>query len=102
MQQCTKMDATKASDPYVQRLAALELFMGDEVSMLNAGFWQTIQSSLLQADKWRQGRRQLADMFGSAHLILFGDCKQLPLATPSAPFIVLPEVHDIFDFKVLH
>ena len=43
-----------------------------------------------------------SDPFGSIHLLLFGDFKQLPPATDAAPFIVLPEVHGTLDFRVLH
>ena len=35
------------------------------------------------------------------HIILFGDFKPLPPATDAAPSIVLPEVYDNFEFRVL-
>ena len=49
-----------------------------------------------------RGFRQESDEYGSCHLILFGDFKQLPPATSKPPFIYLPRVHGgTFDFRVL-
>ena len=41
-----------------------------------------------------------ADSFGSVHILLFGDLKQLPPAASQAPFVVLP-IMQSFDFRVL-
>ena len=41
-----------------------------------------------------------SDTFGSIHICLFGDLKQLPPASSQAPFVVLSTVQS-FDFRVL-
>ena len=53
-------------------------------------------------DHTRRPAADLSDCFGSVHMLLFGDFKQLPPATSKAPFIVIPEVHINFDYRCLH
>ena len=48
-----------------------------------------------------RGFRNESDEYGSVHIVLFGDFKQLPPATSKPPFIALPRVYDAFDFRVL-
>jgi len=65
--------------------------------------WDAMTKILGLADHARhRGFRTESDEYGSCHLILFGDFKQLPPATSKPPFIALPRVHGgAFDFRVL-
>ena len=65
--------------------------------------WEAMTKILGIADHARhRGFRPESDEYGSCHLVLFGDFKQLPPATSKPPFIALPRVHGgAFDFRVL-
>ena len=65
--------------------------------------WEAMTKILGIADHTRhRGFRSESDEYGSCHLVLFGDFKQLPPATSKPPFIALPRVHgSAFDFRVL-
>ena len=65
--------------------------------------WEAMTKILGLADHARhRGFRSESDEYGSCHLVLFGDFKQLPPATSKPPFIALPRVHGgAFDFRVL-
>ena len=64
--------------------------------------WDAMTKILGLADHARhRGFRSESDEYGSCHIILFGDFKQLPPATSKPPFIALPRVHATFEFRVL-
>ena len=79
----------------------LEVLLLDEVSMLDTDAWNAICTILSTVDHSRRPDVQSSDTFGSLHVILFGDFKQLPPATSLPPFIVNPDVYGTFDFRVL-
>ena len=98
----TKLDFSKLTSPKVAALIALEVFLLDEVSMIDQLCFTSLQEICSIIDHSRRpGADASADPFGSMHLLLFGDFKQLPPATSEAPFIVLPSVHETFNFRVL-
>ena len=69
--------------------------------MLDTDAWNAICTILSTVDHSRRPDVQSSDTFGSLHVILFGDFKQLPPATSLPPFIVNPDVYGTFDFRVL-
>ena len=58
----SKMNPDKASDPYVQKLAATEVFMGDEFSMLDTKAWGTIGTKIAAVERWRHKKHRQADI----------------------------------------
>jgi hypothetical protein len=57
----------------------------DEYSMIDTDCFQGVAQAMSLADHTRRPERHdAADEFGSAHVILFGDYKQLPPATSKA------------------
>jgi len=97
----TKLDFAKLDNQKVKNLMALDVFLLDEVSMIDVDAWDTMVELLSIADHSRRPERNTGDAFGNIHVILFGDFKQLPPATSKAPFIVRPMVYECFDFRVL-
>ena len=74
----------------------------DEYSMIDTDCFKGIMGCMSLADHTRRPeKKHEADEFGSTHVILFGDLKQLPPATSKPPLIVLPYVVEYFEFRVL-
>ena len=90
--------------------------------MIDVDCFRGVMEAMSVADHVRRPDKHEADQFGCAHVILFGDFKQLPPATSKAatpavwslqgggdrggissqaPFIVIPYVIDTFEFRVL-
>ena len=67
-----KMDANKASDPYVRKLSATDIFLGDEVSMLDTDAWNTIQAKIAAVERWRHQRFRATLMEAAAHVHTHG------------------------------
>ena len=87
----SKLDFSKTSSDKVRALISLQVLLLDEVSMLDVDIWDAMSKILPIADHTRhRGFREEADEYGSVHVILFGDFKQLPPATSKSPFIALP------------
>ena len=99
----TKLDLTKTDHEKVRLLMKLQVLLLDEVSMLDTDIWNMLAEimSVVDHSKHPTNHASNADAFGSLHLILFGDFKQLPPATSMPPFITIPSVHQLFDFRVL-
>ena len=118
----TKLDFGKTTSPKVAELIAMEVLLLDEFSMLDKKCFEGISEILSIIDHSRRPGVASPDPFGSVHLLLFGgkrsfastagryhgleqkrtpDFKQLPPASSEAPFIVLPCVHETFDFRCL-
>jgi len=97
----TKLDFAKMDNKKVKDLMELEVFLLDEVSMIDVDAWSAMVELLSIADHSRRPDQHSSDAFGSIHVLLFGDFKQLPPATSKPPFIVLPSVYEQFDFRVL-
>ena len=98
----TMLDFDKPTHDKLFALLSLEVLLLDEVSMIDVDIWDTISKVLNQVDHVRhKGFCDQRDEYGSVHLILFGDFKQLPPATSKPPFIVTPRVFNAFDFRVL-
>ena len=97
----TKLDFGKTTSPKVAELIAMEALLLDEVSMLDKKCFECISEILSTIGDSRRPGVASPDLFGSVHLVLFGDFKELPPASSEAPFIVLPCVHDTFDFRCL-
>ena len=96
----SKLDFAKITKSKVAALIQLQVLLLDEVSMLDHTCFTSICKVLSDIDHCRRPDATDTDNFGSVHLLLFGDLKQLPPATSQAPFIVLPIVQT-FDFRVL-
>ena len=56
----------------------------DEVSMIDEDCFQAVMQTMSLADHTRRPEKHEADEFGCAHVVLFGDFKQLPPATSKA------------------
>ena len=97
----TKLDLAKLDHAKVAALMKLQVLLLDEVSMLDIDAWTAICSILSTVDHSRRPDVESSDAFGSLHVILFGDFKQLPPATSHPVFIVSPDVYNNFDFRVL-
>ena len=98
----TSLDFAKLSHPKVAELMAMEVFLGDEISMLDAACWSSVEEVLSIIDHSKRPTASKEESrFGQLHVLLFGDFKQLPPATSRPPFVVLPSVHEGFDFLVL-
>jgi hypothetical protein len=95
-----RLDWTKNGEK-TQQLIDMRVLMVDEVSMLDALFFDTITGLLGLANSNRRCAKKRCDEYGDIHLLLFGDFKQLPPATSRAPFIVSRAVYENFDFRVL-
>ena len=76
--------------------------MIDVYSMLDEPAWMTIASLLSLIDHTRRPNDAKASVLGNMHILMFGDFKQLPPATPKAPFIRLESVRTAFEFRVLN
>ena len=90
----TKLDFAKLTSPKVAELIAMEVLLLDEFSMLDKKCFEGISEILSIIDHSRRPGVASPDPFGSVHLQLFGDFKQLPPASSEAPFIVVPCVHE--------
>ena len=98
----SKLDFNKTTTDKVRAFLSLQVLFLDEVSMLDVDIWDAMSKILSIADHSRNyGFKKEADEYGSVHVILFGDFKQLPPATSKPPFIALPRVHLNFEFRVL-
>ena len=97
----TKLDLAKLDHAKVAALMKLQVLLLDEVSMLDIDAWAAICSILSTVDHSRRPDVESSDAFGSLHVILFGDFKQLPPATSKPPFIMLDTVYKTFDIRVL-
>ena len=98
----SKLDFAKVTNTKVAALIRLQVLLLDEVSMLDHVAFTSVCKVLSDIDHCRRPDAEVdADSFGSVHILLFGDLKQLPPATSQAPFVVLP-IMQSFDFRVLH
>ena len=97
----TKLDFAKMDSNKVKALIELEVFLLDEVSMIDVDAWTAMVELLSIADHSRRPDQRVSDAFGNIHVLIFGDFKQLPPATSKPPFIVLPTVYEQFAFRVL-
>ena len=79
----------------------MQVLLLDEVSMIDVDAFGGIMSVLSTIDDTRRPNVAVSDCFGSVHMVLFGDFKQLPPATSKGPFIIIPEVHLNFDYRCL-
>ena len=69
--------------------------------MLDYACFNSICKVLSDIDHCRRPDAHVqSDVFGSVHMLLFGDMKQLPPASSQAPFVVLPILQS-FDIRVL-
>ena len=58
-----------------------DVLLLDEVSMIDVDCFRGVMETMSVADHTRRPEKDKADHFGCAHVILFGDFKQLPPAT---------------------
>ena len=61
-----------------------DVLLLDEVSMIDVDCFRGVMEAMSVADHVRRPEKHEADQFGCAHVILFGDFKQLPPATSKA------------------
>ena len=97
----TKLDLSNMEHAKVAALHKMVVLMNDEVSMVDVDLWQSLEEVLSVVDHNKRPKVIAHDAYGAAHVILFGDFKQLPPATSRPPFITAPSVLDAFDFRVL-
>ena len=76
----SKLDFTKRHETVVAILR-MSMLLLDEVSMIDCDIFEAIAKQLGIADHTRRGTTDGFDEYGSVHLVLFGDFKQLPPAT---------------------
>ena len=81
----TKLDFGKTTSPKVAELVAMEVFLLDEFSMLDKKCFEGISEILSIIDHSRRPGVASPDPFGSVHLLLFGDFKQLPVRVSKFP-----------------
>ena len=116
--------ALPLTSPAILLFLSEDVLLLDEVSMIDVDCFRGVMETMSVADHTRRPEKDKADQFGCAHVILFGDFKQLPPATSKArdashttlwgaggmgggalssqaPFIVLPYVIGTFEFRVL-
>ena len=97
----SKLDFAKVTHAKVAALIRLQVLLLDEVSMCDHIAFTSICKVLSDIDQCRRPDAIVdADNFGSVHILLCGDLKQLPPATSQAPFVVLPMIQN-FDIRVL-
>ena len=65
-------------------LLSEDVLLLDKVSMIDVDCFRGVMEAMSVADHTRRPEKHEADQFGCAHVILFGDFKQLPPATSKA------------------
>jgi hypothetical protein len=95
------LDLAKISDGKVRKLRCMDVFMLDEASMMDVDLWDAIAGMLRALAALQVSRGYSRDDYGSTHIILSMDLKQLPPATSRPPFWVLSDVRGDFAVRVL-
>ena len=81
----SKLDFAKVNHAKVAALIQLEVLLLDEASMLDKNCFTSICKVLSDIENCRRPDARVdSDTFGSIHIVLFGDLKQLPPATSQA------------------
>lgn len=73
----TKLDFAKIDNKKVKALMELEVFLLDEVSMIDVDAWTAMVELLSIADHSRRPDQSVSDAFGNIHVLLFGDFKDI-------------------------
>jgi len=103
----SKLDPSKKDDEKTVRLSRTTVLIIDEASMVDDPCWAAIKDQLttvgaLGLNTPGKLPHPKSDDYGSVHLILALDLKQLPPATSQAPFVAAdPHLLDTFAFRVL-
>ena len=103
----SRIDPSKMELPQTTRLRRMTVLFMDEVSMVDDAAWFAMKDQLTSVGALPKvaGEEEVhpaGDDFGSVHMILSGDFKQLPPATSRPPFIAAdPAVLKQFRFRVL-